>query len=647
LTSRPGLPLIIAFITVCFAPLIEGGTTNTPVFILSLLVAVSVWLHFERWSKGGKPFYVRSPLDIPGLLFAAVAVFSMLVAPYTYMAMTWLRLITMYALFFIAARASLYGARSLLPACIVVISMGLLESVVSIAQWGMGVYRVRGTFFNPNMSAGYIAATVILAVSLLVSGKGQLRRPAARLALAAYCAAGLTAMVMSGSRGALAAFAVGLFVVLWLRYRFVAAGVVFAVILLMVVVPNPVKKRLFSKEPFAYSRTGIWTASVRMAGDHPAGVGLGNFKYIYPRYAFPVDDMIIRYGKEARTAHNEYLQFAAEMGIPGIAAMLALLYALLRSLYASVNSPASPEAYPIAAGVLGGVISVLTHSLVDSNMHEPGIVLMLILLVCVGLEAGAGHGGRVIGGGPAASVTRIKVMGAILAAAFVVWVTLPQAARYFMEKGQSCLKQGEFSTALDYTETALALDPGNAIYHEQKASALYALYDRTKNPDQLSGCLAGLAEAERLNPNSAVYPVRAATVKMSVEPSVLNPAAKKALVQSSAEDIGRALESEPFNAELLYRLAGLDYKLGDISDAEESLVKARDIEPNFLKGRYMLAVIYNRSGRERLSKKECYSIIGIHERLSKMRLSKAEAAFVAVDIAGVKALLASLEGANS
>jgi len=631
------------FITVCFAPLIEGGTTYIPVLVLNLLVAASVLLHVERWSRGLSPLYVRSTLDIPALLFIAAAVFSVFVAPYKYMAMTWLRLIVMYALFFAVARASMRGTGSLMPAVIVIMSMGLLETSVSVAQWVMGIDRVKGTFFNPNMAAGYIAVSVIFGVSLLVNRDGRVRGPAARWALAAFCAAGIAAIVLSGSRGALAAFAAGLLVVLWLRYRFVAVGVVLAMAVLTVVVPNPVRDRLFSKEPFAYSRAGIWSASISMAEDHPAGVGLGNFKYVYPRYAFPVEDTFIRYEKKARTAHNEYLHFTAEMGIPGIVAMLVLLFSLVRGLYSSVRMPVRPGEHAVAAGVLGGVISVLSHSLVDSNLHEPGTVFMFIFIVCIGLEAGAAHAGRVVGNNPPPdSLRRLRIMGLVLAVAMAVWAAMPEAARHFMERGKDSLKQGELVSALKDVNTALMFEPGNAAYHEQKASVLYALYGETKDDGRLADALDELEEAESLNPNLAHYPSMAAEIKMAVAPTLLDPSARRTLIESSAQDVGRALESEPFSAELLYRLAVLDYSLGDVAGAERALVRARELEPNFLKGRYMLAVIYSRTGRERLSKEECYSIIGIHEKLSKRRLGMVEAEFAAVDIGGVNSLLESM-----
>jgi len=382
-----------------------------------------------------------------------------------------------------------------------------------------------------------------------------------------------------------------------------------------------------------------------MAKDHPAGVGLGNFKYIYPRYAFPVEGTVIRYEKKARTAHNEYLHFTAEMGIPGIAAMLVLLFSIIRGLYSSVRMPVRPGEYPVAAGVLGGVITVFSHSLVDSNMHEPGIVFMLIFIVCIGLESGAAYAGRVVGKDqPPDSVRRLRIMGLVLAAAVAVWAVMPEAARHFMEKSKERLKQGEFVSALHDADAALMIEPGNAAYHEQKAAVLYALYGGTKNDERLEGSLDELEKAESLNPNLAHYPSMAAEIKMTVASTPLDPSARRALVESSAEDIGRALEDEPFNARFLYRLAMLDYALGDVTGAEQTLVRAGELEPNFLKGRYMLAVIYSRTGREKLSKEECYSIIGIHEKLSKKRLGRDEAEFAAVDVGSVNSLLESMGG---
>ncbi len=103
---------------------------------------------------------------------------------------------------------------------------------------------------------------------------------------------------------------------------------------LIMVFPNSRKrvKRSFNK----FQRGGIarllecryyhWGNSLMMIKDHPfLGVGLGNWSYNYPLYfkSFAYDPLY-SYKMQVRKAHNDYLQLAAECGIPALLLFLLL-----------------------------------------------------------------------------------------------------------------------------------------------------------------------------------------------------------------------------------------------------------------------------------------------------------------------------------
>ena len=83
-----------------------------------------------------------------------------------------------------------------------------------------------------------------------------------------------------------------------------------AVIGMIILLPNTIRYRvteLSSVAPHAFSRLRIWEASLKMGRDHPLiGVGPGMFYEYGPTYAFPTEELPVRYGRIAR-----------KLGVPG------------------------------------------------------------------------------------------------------------------------------------------------------------------------------------------------------------------------------------------------------------------------------------------------------------------------------------------
>ena len=107
---------------------------------------------------------------------------------------------------------------------------------------------------------------------------------------------------------------------------------------------------------------------MQMAREKPwTGFGLRTWPTVYPAYAI-FDD-----GTFVNEAHNDWLQWAVEGGLPLLAAML--IFTALISL-------------PAARSIWGlGLIAVLVHCLVDYPMQRPQLAGLLFALcgVLIGL----------------------------------------------------------------------------------------------------------------------------------------------------------------------------------------------------------------------------------------------------------------------
>jgi len=75
-------------------------------------------------------------------------------------------------------------------------------------------------------------------------------------------------------------------------------------------------------------------------------------------------------------AHNDYLEAAAEWGIPAAAAFFIVLFAVVWRAGKACIQSADPARAALLAGGVGGVAAMLVHSFVDFNLHIPSNALM-------------------------------------------------------------------------------------------------------------------------------------------------------------------------------------------------------------------------------------------------------------------------------
>ncbi|MEO6435610.1 MAG: O-antigen ligase family protein [Tepidisphaeraceae bacterium] len=93
------------------------------------------------------------------------------------------------------------------------------------------------------------------------------------------------------------------------------------------------------------------------------GTGLGTFEYVYPAYDNTYSPSV------ASHAENEYAQVAAEMGLVGLATVLAFVGVICCRYVSAVRGGG-----PIGVAAIGlgyGLLAVMVHSLTDFGQHLP------------------------------------------------------------------------------------------------------------------------------------------------------------------------------------------------------------------------------------------------------------------------------------
>nr|WP_320193450.1 O-antigen ligase family protein [uncultured Desulfobacter sp.] len=117
-----------------------------------------------------------------------------------------------------------------------------------------------------------------------------------------------------------------------------------------------------------------WGGTIDMIKKHPLiGVGAGNYATMFTQFQPPGGI------KRFYEAHNDYLQFTAELGILFIPVALMFIFVLFKTGFQKLNHP-SRQIRWLTLGGMGGVLALLIHSTGDFNLQIPSNALLFTML---------------------------------------------------------------------------------------------------------------------------------------------------------------------------------------------------------------------------------------------------------------------------
>ena len=239
---------------------------------------------------------------------------------------------------------------------------------VGLAIWAIwqvfnhvGAGHAVGPLVDRNLFAALINVLWFPATFLFLSNQSKSHRY-----LPFLLGAGLffmsTALFATASRGGIATWLLLLPVLLWAAYRNTQSRRLVVIIPLIaisayfcseLILHSSIANRSFNLAEDASTnlRLLLWQSSIKMTLSHPfIGTGWGTFMNYYPAYRSPFEN-----GSAGFSAHNDYLQFSAEGGVPALLLLLGLLLGLLFQLKRSlqrVDNLAGLESTALLLGVL-------------------------------------------------------------------------------------------------------------------------------------------------------------------------------------------------------------------------------------------------------------------------------------------------------
>ena len=360
------------------------------------LVVLALWLVFGPRPAG--TLRVRWPLLGPFVAFAVWTVVAALASARPRESLLSSRGLLTLGAFYVVLHALPNGhvARRFAEGLFIAVSVVALVSIVQVSFCPAGgtvesggalvrlVFRKCGRargFFSIYMTlAGVLTLVLVSALPRLVRGGRALV-----WALPAWLASVL-ALGLSSVRGAWVGFAVGgVGCTLGLRRRWLVLAALVLVVAGAIAVEPRTLKRLRSVGDFnddtTRDRLAMLETGLRVAGAHLiTGIGPGQIKNVYPIVASPE---ALR--RSTSHLHDTPLQIAAERGIPGLAAWVAIWVAFFGASGRVLRRipPEDEEARGLVLGSMAAVAAFLVAGLFEYNFGDTEVLLVALTLMTV------------------------------------------------------------------------------------------------------------------------------------------------------------------------------------------------------------------------------------------------------------------------
>ena len=654
----PSISLLVISALVLFSLLQEGGTTHPAQMIIRLLIVTWLGIVLAAGIRAKRLAVPVLTMRYVVLAFVGLALVATIFSPYAHPSRQWLIVIVGYAALFYLLVSFAERWEHIRRLSVVIVLMGVGEAGWAIMQGlAWNVLRPAGTFFNPNFLAGYLTVAWTILFSVAIYGYRQVPACSRRwmspvlwwMGLGTALGGMFLAVLLTQSRGGMVVFLAGSIFVLTVRYRWkLAGGCVAVVVLLGLVVPTPIRDRVLAEHqqnPVSYARWQMWQGAVAQMVDHPLGIGLGLYQYTFPLYAFPVDGEISRFGKVAQTPHNDYLQMGVEMG-PGAILVFGIgIVLLLRELRQVLQSRLRRWQRSLIVGAGGGAIALLIHAMLDSSLRESALAILLVL--CGALIVSAArlaqrrtdnvsvipiHSRWAWGIGAACLVL---VAGAEVTRMGVAWMKFDRASRQAMA--------GETDAAIEGLKTAVALDPGKALYHHGLGSVYARAFEASRDKQAFQLAYAEFKRAIELNPLDSRLLGLLGQLYVSAAQVSAAPAAsddqQNVWLRAAVQVYDRAIGLAPFSAMYRYEQARLYWMLGERSEAERRAAEAENLEPNFLPARALLARLWIEKGQVDQARGQLREILARQARYKEWSKTSLDQAFLNVDVAPLRAAI--------
>jgi len=537
---------LIVLLIVSMGLLFTTKTTDTNLFkelSMVVLIPVCFFAFMAKYFIEGRFNLTASPMNLPVLVFLAVAVVSFFTHPKLmfFSKFTFIKYVLFVCIFFLMSnlirtrrqlKVVLYSLVVVALLCAVYGLMQKFPESKIVQEWlgftsrfnrvphfpllkGLIIWanhpRIPSTFGNPNFFAAYIVLMTPLVFALIGSSKNIF----SALFAGAVAAILTLCVVLTQTRGGWLGYAAG-FVIYVLFFIFTVerdriahkpvfwlCATAFLVVAAVYLTQNEIVSKRIKRtivnmhtgQGTVDSRSVFYKGTLGMFTARPLfGQGVGSFQIRFPFYR-PNDYRMHRVSHNTRHSHSEYLQLLGEMGIIGLAGFLAVVAATVKTAWGVFTRGRNINYVFIGTGLLlilaGFFAYVLLHPgiIITGAIFAAGFGVIFFTLLLTGKESLVSTGDkyyRHIALGLFASIIGILVHNLVsvnlrwVEAAFFMWFNMGLlAAVARLEKEQR--------------QSATSKKGGSTPESDQKTFHLFPLTDTTKAPAMAGFCILALA----------------------------------------------------------------------------------------------------------------------------------------------------------
>lgn len=523
-------------------PLSPGAATFA-LLVASLATGLRLWKD-ESFS------FRHLPFDVPAILFVVISALSVLASPNrAFSFYNYYNLVGVYVLTYLLVGQNVRQAHQMKTilrvagvSAVLVILYGYYQFLfgidISSMKWVDGDAfpelrkRVFSTWENPNILAGYLDIVICLAFGLFMHA-GTRRK---RMMFGAFMLAAAACLAMTYARGACLVIAVILAGYGALKDRRVLLACLIVGALLLAVDPVLYERltSVFTKvDTSTEMRLAFWESTVAMIQDHPfLGIGWGAYWLVYPEYDFYLQgaDVLIVH------AHNIYLNYMAEIGIPGAVAFFWFFFGtMFLALHLPFAGAEKTEEQRLLRGLSLGlglaVLSVALNGLTDDLLFNiPSSMVLWMMAAFIGALSFLSQPD------PAGSSCCFhlprETMRAVVSKASILWQQKDTGEKSMAEKEENTEKT---TPSAEKTEAPV---PGTPEVTEKTPKKQPGQVEETEHPGSMTlsaDDIAELVKEATALPNHSPAPEMTAGEEPAGEPARKNEA-EEASEEEAAEE---------------------------------------------------------------------------------------------------------------
>lgn len=628
---------IILLILIFLTPLVFTSRATTYDIPKIALIESFAFLAFFLWLvniNSTKRFStIDSPLNIPILSYLAWQIISTFWATNKFEALEIIFLnIALVTIYFIV----LNNIRNIQSFVTVMIAAGTLVSVYGILQHrGIDFSTAKMTplvssLGNINLAGEYLAMIIPLATVMIFHSKSNYSKIISGIATILM----LTHLLLTKSRGAWVGLAGGGIILIFVYFRsrrgsipepgrkqfYRTRNLKFLLYLTLILIISfstiyivsgrreisSIRKEFVSilnpGERGVFFRFIAWRNTLRMIRHSPVnGVGVGNYKIVYPLYRRPQDRHILGMYVIVERAHNDYLEIASELGLIGLGIFAWLMVRAFKMFKDLLKTQSV-----LTTGFLASIVSMAISALFGFPLHAPSTSLTFWIILGI---AGASRS-RTLPVSP--SIKAIPRIAFVVAAAVIILAQIHIAqlvlSDFHLQKVRIYQNRGQWDRAIHECKRSIHFYYPNIKAHIYLATALQKRND-------MENAFAELETTLRLHPNNpwvhgslgGIY-LRSNEMDRAIsflkKASELHPAYlnelgivyfKKDMPDEALSTFEKAIDMR-WDDEVTYTYLGMIYKKkGDPEKAITMYRKALEITPDYEPARARLEAISGRN----------------------------------------------------